>query len=124
MRIALALAAALFAAPAAAHDPVNPARTVSIPDGPIVVLHRFWPHFRRAGTGHVRLAYHDPGLAARLNLPETYAYEEAYTRALTRLSFRMSPARAEAAARHEAWHAVVGGRGDAIGVVERRIPRN
>ena len=111
--LSIALAAA-GAAPAAAHDVI---KHVRVPDGPVTVLRPLWPEFRRAGTGAVRLAYHDPDLAARLDVPSFYAYENAYRRAMARLSMRMSVARAEPIARHEAWHAVVGGRGDPVGVI-------
>ena len=87
-----------------------------VPDGPVVVLEPLWPELGRVGgQGHVRLVYHSPDLAARLGVDELWRYEQAYDRHLARRMRHLPLSRAEPAARHDAWHTVVGGRGAAVG---------
>lgn len=99
----LALAAA--AAPAAAHDLPH----VEQPPALVVVQRPWLPEWgRTGGEGAVRVIHHDERLAARVGVADYAAWSRAYDRALTRLSFRMPVAQARAAARHHAFHAVVG----------------
>ena len=100
-----ALAAAALLAPAVRADDVPEYRQ---PSASVGVIHSLLPTFRPVGTGHVRLVYDAQGTAARLGVDELYAYEEAYTRALTSLAMSMAIDRAEPLARQAAWNAVVG----------------
>ena len=119
MRGRLLAALVLAGAPALAEG-VPPVR---VPDGPVVVIETLLPTLRAAGTGHVRLVHGPDGVAARLDVNEFYAYEDAYCRHLLRLLMRMPFAQAEPIARRAAFEDIVGPNPPTVGTI-RSIPRS
>jgi len=65
------------------------------------------PNVSASGPTRVRLIHHGQTRTALLNVSQTYAYQQAYNRHLTRLSRHMSVHRAIPRARHAAFHAVL-----------------
>ncbi|UWQ19250.1 hypothetical protein [Jannaschia sp. M317] len=98
MRGLVLLAALALPLAAQAHDPQDgyaPARVWM--DGPDTL---------RGGQDRIRLVFHGQDRAAALTPNQFYLYQAEYKRCLTQLAMTMPVHRAEARARHHAFHAV------------------